>query len=119
MPNKRFPTTRQSAVEALKSSDKDGRTRAYHTILDCYWKPAYKYIRVRWQESPEDAEDLTQGFFAVAFEKRYLERYDPSQARFSAFLRSLLIVTLPINTNTRPDIKIRSDKRRPSRFRTC
>jgi len=87
MPNKRFPTTRQSAVEALKSSDKDGRTRAYHTILDCYWKPAYKYIRVRWQESPEDAEDLTQGFFAVAFEKRYLERYDPSQARFSAFLR--------------------------------
>jgi RNA polymerase sigma-70 factor (ECF subfamily) len=84
---KRFPTTRHSAVEALRSSDQDGRVRAYHTVLDCYWKPAYKYIRVRWQESPENAEDLTQGFFAVALEKKYLERYDPSQSRFSAFLR--------------------------------
>jgi RNA polymerase sigma factor (sigma-70 family) len=84
---KRFPTTRHSAVEALRSSDQDGRARAYHTVLDCYWKPAYKYIRVRWQVSPENAEDLTQGFFAVALEKKYLERYDPSQSRFSAFLR--------------------------------
>ena len=83
----KFPTTRHSAVEALKSSDQEGRIRAYHVVLDCYWKPAYKYIRVKWGESPEDAEDLTQGFFAVAFEKKYLERYDPSQARFSAFLR--------------------------------
>ena len=84
---KRFPTTRLSAVEALKNPDQEGRTRAYETILACYWKPAYKYIRLKWKASPEDAEDLTQGFFAIAFEKKYLERYDVAQARFSAFLR--------------------------------
>ena len=84
---KRFPTTRLSAIEALKSSDQEGRARAYDTILACYWKPAYKYIRLKWNESPENAEDLTQGFFAIAFEKKYLERYDAAQARFSAFLR--------------------------------
>ena len=32
-------------------------------------------------------KNLTQGFFAIAFEKKYLERYDAAQARFSAFLR--------------------------------
>jgi DNA-directed RNA polymerase specialized sigma24 family protein len=84
---KRFPTTRLSAVEALKDPDQESRTRAYDTILNCYWKPAYKYIRLKWNASPDDAEDLTQGFFAIAFEKKYLERYDVEQARFSAFLR--------------------------------
>jgi DNA-directed RNA polymerase specialized sigma24 family protein len=83
-----FPKTRHSAVRALKSDDGLVRARAYETVLSCYWKPTYKYIRLKWGESRENAEDLTQAFLATAYEKRYFERYDPQQARFQTFLRT-------------------------------
>ncbi|MEP7274102.1 MAG: hypothetical protein ABI882_21570 [Acidobacteriota bacterium] len=84
----RFPVTRQSAIFALKSDDQSTRASAYDTVLACYWKPTYKLIRLKWQLSREAAEDLTQGFFATAFEKKYFERYDPELARFHTFLRT-------------------------------
>ena len=46
------------------------------------------YLRLQWKLAEEDAEDLTQEFFASAFEKQYLARYDASRARFRTFLRS-------------------------------
>ena len=49
-------------------------TRAFDTVVACYWKPLYKYARVAWRRSPEDAEDLTQSFFTRAFEKASLAR---------------------------------------------
>ena len=84
-----FPTTRRSVVLALGSSDAQERTRAFDTLVACYWKPLYKYARVAWQRSREDAEDLTQSFFARAFEKESLAAYDPYQASFRGFLRVL------------------------------
>lgn len=45
------------------------------------------YLRLRWKLAEQDAEDLTQEFFASAFEKEYLARYDASRARFRTFLR--------------------------------
>ena len=84
----RFPVTRQSAITALKSADQSERASAYDTVLACYWKPTYKLIRLKWQLSRETAEDLTQGFFATAFEKKYFERYDPNLARFHTFLQT-------------------------------
>src|SRR4029450_6562750 len=55
-----------------------------------YWKPVYKYVRLRWHASPQDAEDLAQGFFAAAFEKGFFERFDPERARFRTYLRTCL-----------------------------
>jgi RNA polymerase sigma factor (sigma-70 family) len=81
-----FPVTRHSAIIATRSSDKIQRQRAYETLLESYWKPSYKYIRWKWQASNEDSEDLTQEFFARAFEKGYFERYDPTKASFHGFL---------------------------------
>ena len=86
----RFPVTRQSAITALKSADQSARASAYDAVLACYWKPTYKLIRLKWQLSREAAEDLTQGFFATAFEKKYFERYDPELARFHTFLQKVL-----------------------------
>jgi DNA-directed RNA polymerase specialized sigma24 family protein len=83
-----FPDTRQSAIRALKSDDGLVRARAYETVLSCYWKPIYKYIRLKWSESRENAEDLTQAFLATAYEKRYFVRYYKQQARFQSFLRT-------------------------------
>lgn len=85
----RFPTTRRSVVLALASSDAAERTRAFDTLVACYWKPVYKYARVAWSRKPEDAEDLTQSFFTRAFEKESLAAYDPAKASFRTFLRLL------------------------------
>ncbi|HEX7808257.1 MAG TPA: sigma-70 family RNA polymerase sigma factor [Thermoanaerobaculia bacterium] len=82
-----FPTTRRSVVLALASADAAERTRAFDTLVACYWKPLYKYARVAWRRSREDAEDLTQSFFTRAFEKESLATYDSSKASFRTFLR--------------------------------
>ena len=84
-----FPTTRRSVVLALASTDEAERTRAFDTLVACYWKPLYKYARVAWRRSREDAEDLTQSFFARAFEKESLAAYDAAKASFRTFLRLL------------------------------
>jgi RNA polymerase sigma factor (sigma-70 family) len=85
-----FPTTRRSVIVALSSADAAERTRAFDTLVACYWKPLYKYARVAWRRSREDAEDLTQSFFTRAFEKESLASYDPAKASFRTFLRLLL-----------------------------
>ncbi len=85
-----FPATRQSIVEAIGASDPATRQRAFDVLVASYWKPVYKYIRLRWHASPEDAEDLTQEFFARAFEHGSLERHDPSRAEFRTFVRLLV-----------------------------
>ena len=82
--------TRHSAIIAARSDDQAVRQRAFATIVEGYWKPAYKYIRIKWQTSNEDAKDLTQGFFAAAIEKDYFASYDSAKASFQTFLRICL-----------------------------
>ena len=55
-----------------------------------YWKPVYKYLRIKWRKSNADAEDLTQGFFTSAIEKNFFASYDPARSRFRTFLRTCL-----------------------------
>jgi RNA polymerase sigma factor (sigma-70 family) len=85
-----FPTTRRSLVAALASGDVGERARAFDTLVAVYWRPVYKYLRVRVARTREDAEDRTQSFFARAFEKDSLAAYDPARASFRTFLRLLL-----------------------------
>ncbi|HET6862347.1 MAG TPA: sigma-70 family RNA polymerase sigma factor [Pyrinomonadaceae bacterium] len=89
-PNHRFPATNESAIVRIRSGDEQTRERAFESILTSYWKPAYKYIRWKWHASNEDAKDLTQSFFAVAFEKNYFSAYDPAKASFRTFIRTCL-----------------------------
>ena len=86
----RFPVTSHSAIIAARSDDGEVRQRAFARIVEGYWKPAYKYIRIKWQAANEDAKDLTQGFFAVALEKDYFRSYDPARASFQTFIRTCL-----------------------------
>lgn len=76
-------------ILALSSAEASERARAFDTLLACYWKPLYKYARVAFRRTREDAEDLTQSFFARAFEKETLAAYDPEKAGFRTFLRLL------------------------------
>ena len=84
--NDRFPSTRHSLIFAVKQPDL--RDDALAAIAEIYWKPAYKYIRLRWHKSVEDAQDLTQAFFAEALlDRDLLARWDPERASFRTFLR--------------------------------
>src|SRR6202008_5016749 len=85
-----FPATRLSVLEAVRTGDEDARQQAFGCLTAANWKPVYKYLRLRWHASPQDAEDLAQGFFAAAFEKGFFDRYDPQRARFRTFLRACL-----------------------------
>jgi len=89
-PLHKFPVTNHSAIINVRSEDQITRQRALDTILTSYWKPVYKYIRLKWQASNEDAKDLTQGFFANAFEKDHFANYDATKASFQTFLRTCL-----------------------------
>jgi RNA polymerase sigma factor (sigma-70 family) len=85
-----FPGTRLSVLRAAHSADEATRQQAWDAIVEAYWKPSYKYLRLRWRAAPEEAEDLTQGFFTRALEKSFFSGYDPARARFRTFLRTCL-----------------------------
>ena len=85
-----FPATRYSVVERLASSDLETRRVAFDALVSAYWRPVYKYVRIRWRRDRDDAADLTQEFFARAFEKGSLGRFDAERARFRTFLRVCL-----------------------------
>jgi RNA polymerase sigma factor (sigma-70 family) len=82
-----FPGTRLSVVQRTRSGDEETRRVALAAIVDAYWKPVYKYLRMKWAMSPEDAADLTQDFFANTLEKDVLGKFDPAKARFRTYLR--------------------------------
>ncbi|MCU1241502.1 MAG: hypothetical protein JWO71_2228 [Candidatus Acidoferrum typicum] len=87
MPGDQFPITRWSVIDAVKSEDPAEQTRALDTLFAAYWKPVYKYVRLRWNRPTEDAQDLTQGFFAEMLERDLLAKYDPAKSRLRTYLR--------------------------------
>src|SRR5206468_1237861 len=83
----RFPTTHASLLLAARSEHAQERTRALDSLIAAYWKPVYKYIRIRWNKGNEEAKDLTQEFFTRLLQKDFLDKYDPARARLRTILR--------------------------------
>jgi RNA polymerase sigma factor (sigma-70 family) len=83
----KFPATRHSVVERIRAEDPETRRIAFGDLVEGYWRPVYKHLRSTWQLAPDEAQDLTQAFFADAFAKGWLERFDPARARFRTFVR--------------------------------
>ena len=83
----RFPPTRRSVIEAVRSIDPEERERALEALCAAYWKPIYKYIRLRWNRPSDEAQDLTQGFFVEVLERELLEKFDPRKSRLRTYLR--------------------------------
>src|SRR6185369_5640400 len=80
-----FSTTHWSVVLAAGHSSVPGAQAALETLCRTYWYPLYVYVR-RQGQSPHDAQDLTQEFFARLLEKKYLRLADPDRGKFRAFL---------------------------------
>jgi hypothetical protein len=79
----RFPLTRWSVLDAARSADEAERTRAMDTLCAAYWKPVYKYVRLRWNRPTDDAQD----FFVQIIERGLLEKFAPSKSRLRTYLR--------------------------------
>ena len=62
---------------------------ALETLCRTYWYPLYAYVR-RCGQSPHDAQDLTQEFFRLLLEKRWLEDADREKGRLRSFLITAL-----------------------------
>jgi len=58
---------------------------ALENLCQTYWPPLYAYVRRRGY-SPEDAEDLTQAFFAKLLERNAVASVAPEKGRFRSFL---------------------------------
>ena len=77
-------------LERIQSDDRDVRRAAFGDLAEGYWRPSYHYLRLHWHLPAASAEDVVQAFFTAAFEKQYVERYDPVKAKFRTFLRTCL-----------------------------
>lgn len=82
-----FPATLPSVLERVDSGDDSVRTSALNHLASVYWRPIYGHLRLRWRRTPEDAEDLTQEFFARMADGALIRAFDPSRARFRTYLR--------------------------------
>jgi RNA polymerase sigma-70 factor (ECF subfamily) len=56
-------------------------------VAALYWKPVYRFVRLKFGHPAEAAEDLTQEFFASALQRDFFRRFDPSLASFRTYLR--------------------------------
>ena len=74
----------------MRSDRVEVRRSAFDALAGAYWKPIFKYVRLKWRASPDDAADLTQGFFLRAFEKDFFRDFDPARAKFRTFLRTCI-----------------------------
>lgn len=80
-----FATTHWSVVLAAREADSPQAAEALEELCRIYWYPLYAYVRRRGY-SPDDAQDLTQEFFARLLAKRWLDAADRSRGRFRTFL---------------------------------
>ncbi len=80
-----FATTRWTVVLAAGQSGAPQADVALEELCRTYWYPLYAYVR-RHGHSREDAEDLTQAFFARLLEKNYLAGISSEKGKFRAFL---------------------------------
>ncbi len=80
-----FHATRWTIVMKAAQSQAEGADLALAELCQIYWYPLYIFARRRGY-SPNDAEDLTQGFFLHLLAGRALAGVDPLKGRFRSFL---------------------------------
>ena len=84
-----FATTRWSVVLAAGHGDTSHAHDALAHLCRSYWYPLYAYARRRGQ-SPHDAQDLTQEFFARLLQGNWVAQADRQRGRFRTFLLSAM-----------------------------
>ena len=84
-----FLTTHWSVVLLARNTNPALAEAAREELCRTYWAPIHSYVR--WQGySPDDAKDLTQGFFEKLLEKDLWARADPNKGKMRSFLLTAL-----------------------------
>jgi RNA polymerase sigma factor (sigma-70 family) len=86
-PVQQFNTTHWTMVLKAQDTSSPDSEEALERLCRDYWRPLYYFAR-RKGNSPEDAQDLVQGYFAKLLEKKYLKDADRERGRFRTFLLS-------------------------------
>jgi len=82
---KGFATTRWTLVVAAKDRTAPEAQVALAAPCSAYWYPLYVFIR-RQDHTADEAQDLTQAFFARLLEKDFLKMVERTKGRFRSFL---------------------------------
>src|SRR5579884_1229648 len=80
-----FGTTCWSLVLTAGATTSPESREALATLCQLYWYPIYSYVRRRGYRADE-AEELTQAFFARVLEKKTIRDADPARGRFRSYL---------------------------------
>lgn len=80
-----FPPTQWTLILAAGVGDSKAADEALAELCRAYWFPVYAFIR-RMGNSADEAQDLTQEFFARFLERRSFINADPARGRFRSFL---------------------------------
>jgi RNA polymerase sigma factor (sigma-70 family) len=80
-----FHTTRWTIVMRAAQNQTLGGHSALTELCRLYWYPLYMFARRRGH-SPDDAQDLTQGFFLHLLQQRALAGVDRLKGKFRSFL---------------------------------
>lgn len=84
-----FGSTHWSVVLMAGHDQPEIAREALEQLCRRYWPPVHAYIRRRTSPA-EDAQDLTQAFFAHTLDNRTMLKADPARGRFRAFLLTSL-----------------------------
>ena len=80
-----FPLTRWTLVCQAQDATQESAHQALSQLCEMYWYPLYAFVRRSGCE-PDDAEDVTQGFFSKLLEKNYLGDVASEKGRLRSFL---------------------------------
>ncbi len=83
-----FLTTRWSVVLQAGGAG-DAAESALERLCRSYWYPLYVFVRRRGHP-PEEAQDLTQEFFARLLAGETLQSADPQKGKFRSFLLAVM-----------------------------
>jgi RNA polymerase sigma-70 factor (ECF subfamily) len=84
-----FATTHWSMVLSAGVGRSADAGRALATLCENYWFPLYAFVR-RAGYSAEDAQDLTQEFFARLLAQSFFAKADREKGKFRSFLLAAL-----------------------------
>jgi DNA-directed RNA polymerase specialized sigma24 family protein len=84
-----FATTHWSVVLTARDANSPPAAQGLERLCQDYWYPIYAYVR-RKGRTPEEAEDLTQAFFAHLLQRDFLRNVGREKGRFRSFLLACL-----------------------------
>ena len=80
-----FPSSHWSLIAQAGAADPEAAHQALTELCNRYWYPIYAFVR-RQVRSADQAEDLTQGFFADLLRRKTIRTADPGRGRFRTYL---------------------------------